>query len=390
MRPLAAIIQNHLRLVWRDPQSIVLILLVPFFLISLLSIAFEELIVGKPQVEVRVIDRDQTEASRLVVQGLAASEVLDIAERSSSADPKDQLDPRHFAALVIPAGFAETLASEGRARLELYGDPGRQAYVEILQEQLESTLALGQLPAVVGNAAPEGAQAAASEAAAGVIETAVRDAALETLPASERGGFPSAYEQTVPGFAVLFGFFGVFFVAANIARERDLFHTWPRTLLARAPRLGLLAAIVTSYALLGTAQLAVLLVLGRLVWGMELGSDPVALVLIIVLWSVVAAAMALMISSLLARSLRAASQILNLCAVILGVLGGALIPVAFLPAWMAVAAPFAPQYWAVDAMHDLLARGKGFSDILPHLTVLAAFAAVFLAISFQSRALVRV
>jgi ABC-2 type transport system permease protein len=385
MRPFLALLQKHFRILYRDPQVFILLLVLPFMLTSLLAIAFEQLAVGKPQVEVRLIDEDDSQASRELITRLAESDEIDIDVRrgSDSGDIERLLDESHFAVLLVPSGFEDMLLAEGRAVLQVHGDPARKAYVNIINEQLQDALRIGYLGRAVASAVVESGDEQVRAAVDEAVSAAGEGANLSTLPASEDSTFPSAYEQTVPGFAIMFGFFGASLLAVHLFREKSAYATWRRTFAAPVPRLTVLGAIVASYAALSFVQLAVLLGLGRLVWSMELGSEPGALVLLIGAWSVAGAAIGLAVTLLLGLS-RSAVDILNLGAVLLGALGGALVAVAFLPEWVRPSAPFMPQYWAVDGMQGIIAHGDGLADILPHLGVLLAFGIISLLVSARA------
>ena len=291
---------------------------------------------------------------------------------------------------MIPAGFEVAVQQGSDVTLTLHGDPARAGYVDIVQEQIEGQLLVAQLAEGLIAIVSQATGATEAEAQTTVLRAASSAAAavesgLETVPVSARDTFPTAFEQTVPGFAVMFGFFVAYAIAINFIQEKSEFHTWRRTLVAPVSRATIVSARVAAYVLLGTAQLAIMLVLGWAIWGMSLGGSPLALVLAISLWALVSATFGAMIASLL-DDLAAVSAIISISVIVLGAIGGALIPVAFLPDWMRFAAVATPQFWAMDAIQELIVRGRGLSDILSQLGILLAFAAAFLAVALRPRA----
>ena len=387
-----AVVRKELRLLSNDPATLVLLLIMPFVLVAVLSTALEPLVTGRPELTVSVIDLDDTEASQQLVTRLDATDGLAVTslDWSAAGATDDRIydlfgDGDRFSALVIPAGYAEG----GRQTLVLYGDPARASYVEAVREQVEAIITIDEVATLLvalvveetGATAPE-AQESVSRAAVSAGETAGDE--LRTVIVSERDTFPSAFEQTVPGFAVMFGLFVAFALATNLSLEKEETKTWSRTLAAPISQPAVVLARVGTYALLGVAQLLLMLVLGWAIWGMELGSAPVALVLTIACWSIVAAAFGTLVASLF-NNTAAIAAIISISIIVFGTVGGALIPIAFLPDWMQPLSRATPQFWAVDAIQELIVRGRGLGDVLPQLGVLIAFAAAFLAIALRPR-----
>ena len=61
--------------------------------------------------------------------------------------------------------------------------------------------------------------------------------------------------------------------------------------------------------------------------------------------------------------------------VVMSVIGGIMVPKIVMPEAMQTASWFVPQGWALEGYLDLLVRGRGAADVLPHAGVLLAFAA---------------
>jgi len=66
---------------------------------------------------------------------------------------------------------------------------------------------------------------------------------------------------------------------------------------------------------------------------------------------------------------------------LLGLLGGAMVPLEIFPDTMRTIARLTPHAWAMDALSKATSSGASLVDILPQLAVLALFAAVFFGIA---------
>ena len=127
----------------------------------------------------------------------------------------------------------------------------------------------------------------------------------------------------------------------------------------------------------GIVQMVILIVAGALLFNVAWGNAPLAL-------SFVVFAFALSITSLgmfMAALVKTAAQINGLSTLVvlsLAALGGAWWPLDIVPRWMQIVGRFSPISWAMDGFHDVITRGFGITAVLPEVSVLLLFTAVFL------------
>jgi ABC-2 type transport system permease protein len=57
--------------------------------------------------------------------------------------------------------------------------------------------------------------------------------------------------------------------------------------------------------------------------------------------------------------------------------GGMMVPISIMPAFMQTLARFTPHNWALQGFQDVIVRGLGVSATLPSLGMLLAFALAF-------------
>jgi ABC-2 type transport system permease protein len=109
-------------------------------------------------------------------------------------------------------------------------------------------------------------------------------------------------------------------------------------------------------------------------------ANPVATAAIIVVFSFVAGGAALLIGAIAANASQAGALGPAL-GMLLGLLGGTMVPAEVFPEAMRTASHLTPHAWAMDAFRGLLLRGETLGDILPQLAVLAGFAVVLLTLA---------
>ena len=109
-------------------------------------------------------------------------------------------------------------------------------------------------------------------------------------------------------------------------------------------------------------------------------ANPVATAAIVVVFSFVAGGAALLIGAI-AASASQAGAIGPALGMLLGLLGGTMVPAEVFPEAMRTASHLTPHAWAMDAFRGLLLRGETLVDILPQLAVLAGFAVVLMTLA---------
>ncbi|HEU0031096.1 MAG TPA: ABC transporter permease [Kofleriaceae bacterium] len=186
----------------------------------------------------------------------------------------------------------------------------------------------------------------------------------------------SAFQVTVPGNAVMFGFFIALTVAMSFVGERRT-GTWRRLLAAPVPRYQALLGTLVPYYLVGVAQLAFLFALGIGVFGMEVAGSPIALVVLSL--AVVACAVSLgLLFAAVARTEKQLGGIGSVVLLVMGMLGGCMFPRLAMPAVMKKLGLAVPHAWALDGYYDVLVReGTSLADIAPSIAALLAFAIAF-------------
>jgi len=193
----------------------------------------------------------------------------------------------------------------------------------------------------------------------------------------------------VPGITVLFVFLAAQSVARNIFEEKRI-GTFRRLLSAPLSRSDILTGKMVPILILTLIQIVFIFAIGAFVLpalGMGrlgIGEDPLAWVVASFVIALCASSLGLFISSV-ARTEGQISGLSNALLWVAGFLGGAIMP-AFIYRTIPVlnfAAHLVPQYYAITAYTDILARGKTLVDILPFLAVLLGFTGLFFIIGIR-------
>ena len=179
----------------------------------------------------------------------------------------------------------------------------------------------------------------------------------------------------IPGYLVMFVFFTAALSAERIVRERQN-HTLERLLAGSVRRESILGGIFTGTAAKGLIQLLIFWTVGILVFNIDLGLSPAAVILLSLLMVIMSSAFAIMLATL-AKTQRSASSIAVLASLVLAPLGGCWWPLFTLPKWMQFIAKITPHGWANTGFNKLMVFGADFSAAVPEMLALVCFAAAF-------------
>jgi ABC-2 type transport system permease protein len=201
---------------------------------------------------------------------------------------------------------------------------------------------------------------------------------------AEQEQLPSMAEVAVPGFTVLF----VFLVAQTTARsihDEKKVGSFRRLLAAPLSKGSLLAGKLLPNFVTALIQIVVIFAFGNLGLGLlgfdpiPLGNDPLALILVAVVIALCSSALGIVIAAIA----RTESQIGGLSSLLLwgmGIIGGSIFPVFVLDRFLGPIPKLVPHYWANRALDNLMIRGLSLGDVSLEISVLAGFATLFIAI----------
>jgi ABC-2 type transport system permease protein len=269
------------------------------------------------------------------------------------------------AAIVVPAGFQDSLATPNPQALEVLTDPQHvvgQAVASAVAKGVAARVNAGRLASLTLLA-----QGRASPSPASLLHL--------DLPVSlqqEGSGARLSPAATIgPGMALLFLFLSVSFVARSLLEERRL-----RVLdRIRAAPVSLTAVLIGKAIGLILASVASVCVL----WGMTsllLGAawgDPAGVLLLTLASALSVAGVAGLVAGV-AASEQTADQLATMVGFGFGILGGSLVPLSQLPPTLLKVSLFTPNGWALRGFAELSAGQGAVVDVLPHVLVLVLWA----------------
>ncbi len=190
-------------------------------------------------------------------------------------------------------------------------------------------------------------------------------------------GNPADY--VIPGYLVMFVFFGAAVTAETIVRERQN-NTLERLLASSVRKSTILGGVFTGTAVRGLIQILIFWVAGILIFKVDLGHSPLAVIILSILMVIMSSAFAVMLATL-AKTQRSASSLATVTALILAPLGGCWWPLFILPKWLQTVAKISPHAWANTGFNKLMLFGADFGAVVPEMLALVVFTVIFGAIA---------
>ena len=364
MRHVLLIALHDARLFLRERTSYIWLFAVPLLFVYFMGLAARG--PGGPAtvtVAVVIDNRDAGFLGRALVAELGEQGLRLVA-------PADAADAKR--GITVPADFTERVLAGTKAEVELFtvgkaDDPGA-AIVEV--RLLRALVALnGRL---VEHAVKSGGAAPSEPALAALA----REPAAVTVASRHAGRKPRpvGFALSLPGNLVMYLFLNLLmFGGASVAQERRS-GVLRRLAVTPATRRDLVLGKLAGLELLALVQIAFFLAAGQLLFGVDVGENLAGVVLVLLLFSWVAASVGVLIGSLV----RAEEKVVGiglLIALPTAALGGCWWPLEVVPRFLQVAALLTPTGWALTGLHQLITFGSGIAGAATAIAVLAGFGA---------------
>jgi ABC-2 type transport system permease protein len=362
MRQILFLAQAEVLHIVRDRILLAQTLIVPMVQLLVLSNAATFEIRNTP---IQIVDFDRSPASRGVVSHLAANGHFDVIDTTPSLDRVEQrlLDGSITMAVIIPHDFERSLTTSrvGVVELSVNGEKGSsagivQSYATRVLTEYADTLSAPHQRDWTRPAAPPS------------IEVRVRSRYNPTL---------NYKFYMVPGILVaLMTIIGSLLSAQNIAREKEL-GTLEQLNVTPITRGQFIAAKLLPFWILGVIELALGLLIGRLVFGIPIRGSVPLLFGAAGIYLAVAVGIGLWISALVDTQQQAMFVTFFVVNIYL-LMSGLFTPIDSMAPWVQRVTMVNPVRHFVTIARAILLKGAGPSEIAQPLIILAVTAVLVL------------
>lgn len=284
-------------------------------------------------------------------------------------DPTKDTRNKPVRIIRVPADFTERVLARQSANVELLPGTADDTQGDGLIVEVRLVRALIALNSCLFESSS--AKRPLSESSLKELQERPRLVSLDAKYANPRQ-VPSGINFSLPGNLVSFLMMNLLiFGGATIASTRR--SGVLRRMLALPVRRGeLVAGQIYGLWLLGAVQIVFFLLVGKLAFHLNLGANLPGVLLVLLVFGWVAAALGVLIGSLAAS----ADRVVGICvlaSLLMAALGGCWFPLEVVPEGMKTLAHCVPSGWALEGLHRLITFGDGFTSVLKPTAVLAGF-----------------
>jgi ABC-2 type transport system permease protein len=340
----------------------------PLALATIISLAFGSS--SGVDATIGVVDADGSPVASQFVDGVTRFDTGDLRfEPVDSPDvARSQVDGGDLdAAVVVPAGFSASLAGNEPGEVEVITEPDSPIAAEVARSVAEGF-----------TARVDAARLAAATAVAGGVGLPPEDelASLELpveIAQTGTGGDVAPVAYFGPAMALLFLFLLVGAIARDLLAEQRL-RVLDRVRAAPVRDAAILSGKAASVIAIAIVSFGVIWAVTLVALGADWG-DPLGVALLIVAVSLAVAGVSGLVAAV-ARTENTADTLATFVAFVFALIGGNFIPPGQLPDVLRRLSLFTPNGWAVQGFAELSVGGGTAADVVLHVAVLLAWAAV--------------
>lgn len=376
MRALRFLLRKEFIQIFRDRMIVRMVFVLPMVQLLILSNAatFEV-----KNARFHLVDQDHSSMSRGLVQRLAASGrfIQSGASQSLGVANELMLDREVDLIVVVPAGFERDIVRDRKSSVQL---------IMNAEDGAAASVSRSYAGRIVG--------AYASELTAEVTPAFASMTSRPEMPprrgtplieVHRRGWFNPALEYRnfmVPGIlVVLVTMVATLLTAMNIVREKEA-GTLEQLNVTPVSRPVFIAAKLLPLWSLAMFDLAVGLVLAKLVFGVPWEGNVIVILVAAAIYLVGSLGIGLWISAIVETQQQAMFVTVAILMVYL-LMSGLFTPVRGMPAWGQLVAQASPVMHFTSLMRAVLLKGAGFSDVLHELAMLTAMGFLFLTLAVR-------
>ena len=373
-----AMLTKEFLLVLRDKQALMALFVMPAVFILIMSLALKDAFnEERALISYTVENRDQSAESQKLLELLNTNWLLD--EHNVTQDTSVQFE------MIIPEGFglqfSDKDAKEKPLQVKAASDV-KQDLLALFKTQITAAFMQLRMDAIKTKLAAHSPALAQELGAAHFDEKKIVQVNYNALEADEK---PNSTQQSVPSW-IVFGMFFVIIPMSTIFISERKQNTLFRLLAMNVSIPLLFAGKIIPYLLINQLQMWAMILVGMFVvplFGAEaltLEGSIGALILLSFALSLSAIGLSMLIAVVI-ESVEQATTIGGIISILLGAIGGVMVPKFIMPDFMQTFSNVSPMSWGLEGFLDILLRREGFEAVLPEVIALSLFGVVLLATS---------
>jgi ABC-2 type transport system permease protein len=376
MRGLSYLLRKEYLQIFRDRMILGMLFVMP--LVQLLILANAATFEVK-SARLYVVDHDHSTMSRGVVGRLTSSDRFLLAGASPSVATADEamLAGSTDIILVIPRDFERDIVRERHASLQIILNAEDGAAAGVMQTYASRIL--------TSYSAELGAEVTPALATVAARSDRPRLRGQPMIEVRRRGWYNAELryrDYMVPGIlVVLVTMIGTLLTAMNIVREKEA-GTLDQLNVTPVSRSTFIAAKLIPLWTLALADLALGMLIARLVFDVPIRGNPAVVFLAATIYLLGALGIGLWVSTIAETQQQAMFVTFSIVMVYL-LMSGLFTPIRGMPHWAQWVAQASPVMHFVRLMREVLLKGAGFGDVVHQLLMLALIGVIVLTLAVR-------
>lgn len=358
---LSSLIRKEFIQITRDPRTLAMTFIMPVVMMFLLGYAATN---DVRNIALVVLDRDQTPASRRLIDAYRVADYFTIAPPVGSEEELRNLIDRNAAraGLIIPPGYGRTLAGEGNAQVAFVLDGSDPTVAS-------TALAAAQL---IGQAQATHITIERLQARGQTVMTA-QPIDVRTI-VWFNPGLISAYYMVPAMIGIILQYLTTMLTATSIVRERER-GTIEQLIVTPLRSWELIVGKLTPYVLIAFLNTIEVLTIGVVLFHVPINGDLGLLLLLTALFLVTTLGIGLLISSV--ANTQQEAMLTTMFTLLPSIfLSGFFFPLAAMPMWLQAISYAVPLRYFLIIVRGIVLKGVGLAALWPEVLALGVFALI--------------
>ncbi|MCK4377143.1 MAG: ABC transporter permease [Actinomycetia bacterium] len=384
---------KDVKIVFRDKMALLILLAMPFILMTIMGMALGGLFSKGPElskIDVAVVNYDDGKVSEDFIEEILKGDELSKLLNVKEMDKKRAMNLVRIgdisSVIIIPSDFTSQIMKNKSTEMKVYGDPGQEIRASIVRS-ITNAYTNKVSSVMVGvrtgweSLTKLGKKTNLTEIARYIpfminemIEKDVEDLVkIEEENTSQKESL-SSMQYYAAGMSTMFVLFSAMFGADSILKERDD-KTLARLLSSPMKKHSVLGGKLLGIFIIGILQFTAYITATKLIFNVNWGRSIIGLVLLPISTVLATTGMTIFFASI-AKTRNAVGGISQIFIQSMSALGGSMFPTSLLPPWLRFFSNFTINKWSMDGFLSLMS-GAGVISISKSIIVLLAIALVF-------------
>ena len=372
-----AMLIKEFLLVFRDKHALAALFIMPAVFILIMSLALKDTFnEEKSMLTLAIIDQANNASSKLFIDSIAGNKQLN--RKLLVADKGLDVEQQGVQFIVsIPEGYG---TEEGKLLQVQAASDVSQTVLLLFKAQMMQIIMQKKVDALLSQQ-----QARAKKMGVNLPDSmAFNEKELINLQYSKLAADekPTSTQQSVPSW-IVFGLFFVVIPMSTIFISERKQNTLMRLTVMNITIPALFAGKIIPYMIINQLQVWLMIAVGMFVvplFGaapLTLGGSLIGLILLSFALSLAAIGLSILIATLV-DSIEQATTIGGIINILLGAIGGVMVPKFVMPEFMQKFANVSPMSWGLDGFLDLFLRKGSLADVVNEILALTLFGLLLL------------